>query len=211
MKHDVECVLIPLRELVALGQTLGLAVPQSLTDRVNHMPALPAAKSQTTTLSAAGAPSNATNFAFATPVPVQPGDVLAIETELMYVQAVRDPYTPAGSLQTVQVIRGFGGSPTTAHAAGTAVAFATLTAAQLVKDRINLALWQRADLSTPYAWPYQPTPPSWITKPGQIGGPAGAIATTSEQAGVVIPAAPSTGTPDPAPPASGPAQPYGGA
>jgi hypothetical protein len=205
MKHSAECVLIPLRELVALGQALALPIPQSLTDRVSNMPAIPAAKTATTILSNVGAPLGATTIAFVTPVAVQPGDVITIDTELMLVTAVLDPQTPTGSQQSVQVVRAYGGSTAASHSSGATVSFVTMTAAQLATDLIHNALLRRADLSTAYVWPYQATPPSWVTKPNQVGGPAGAIAMTTEQTGVIIPAAPGGGTPNPAPPASGPA------
>jgi hypothetical protein len=212
MKHSPECLLLPLRELVALAQALLIPVPQSLLDRVSHLPALPAAKTATTTLQAAMTTTTQTTAQFAAPtIPVQPGDVILVDSEAMYVQAVLPPQTPTGALQTVQVIRGVGGGSIATHAAAAPVSFVTLTAAMLVKDLIHLALVQRSDTRTGYAWPYPATPPSWITKPNQIGGPAGAIAMSSEQAGAVIPAAPSTGTPNPSPPPSGPAQPDGGA
>jgi hypothetical protein len=207
MKHSVLCVEIPTRELVALGQTLGITIPQSLLDNIAHLPALPAAKTQTTTLAAAITASQ-TQIQFATPVPVRAGDVITVGTELMLVQAVLDPLVPTGALQAVQVVRGYGGTVAATAAAAAAVSFATLSATQLVKDRIQNAVIQRAHIGTPYAWPFQATPPNFAQKPNQIGG-ASAIAVTSEQGGVIIPAAPSTGTPNPSPPVSGPALPGG--
>jgi hypothetical protein len=203
MKHSTHCVEIPTRELVALGQALSIAIPQSLTDLVGHLPALPAAKTATTTLSGAGAPTSATTIAFVTPVVIQPGDVILIDTELMLVQAVRDPVAPVGSQQSVQVVRGYGGSTVAAHSSGAAVSFATLTATQIVKDRLNMEIGKRSAQSSAYVWPFQATPPNFAQKPNQIGG-ASAIATTAEQTGVVIPAAPGGGNPDPAPPSSAP-------
>jgi hypothetical protein len=123
----------------------------------------------------------------------------------MLVQAVLPLATPVGSPQTVEVVRGYGGTTAAAQLAGAAVAFNTMTALQLAKDLVNDIIIRRSDTRAGYAWPFPQTPPSWLTKPLQIGGPAGAVAMTSEQPGVLIPAAPGGGTPDPAPPSSGPA------
>jgi hypothetical protein len=117
---------------------------------------------------------------------------------------------------TLQVIRAFAGSAAQTLAAGGMVTGMTPTALQLAAARINTAIVQRSDrrvasgtspyVSTPYAWPFSPKPPSFTNPPQQIAG-GQMVNQTSAQPGEVIPPAPGGGTPDPSPPVSGGAKP----
>lgn len=108
MKHSTECINLWTDELVALAQTAGIAIPQSLTDKINRWPANP---------------------------------------------------------------------PGVANAQARVIA------------KLTLAIKQRSDTRTDYAWPFPPTPPTWTKSPQQLSAQQ-PITGDSEAPGEVIPPAP---------------------